>query len=65
MVFHADYEVEFEIYETTQDNARHKLLGYMVGISADDAKTRWLESHEAQEERPHQINALYPRAACS
>tara|TARA_Y100000310_G_C20511250_1_gene728981 strand:- start:374 stop:571 length:198 start_codon:yes stop_codon:yes gene_type:complete len=59
MAFHG-YEVEFEIYETTEDNARHKFLGYMAGISAYDAKTRWTEAHQSSLEEEERIAALYP-----
>jgi len=65
MVFHG-YEVEFEIYESREGEVRGELLGHMAGIDAFDAKTRWLESQEVQEERCHQINALfYPKGTCS
>jgi len=45
MVFHADYEVEFEIYKTNNNTIRSELLGHMVGLTAEDAKARWLEAH--------------------
>ena len=64
MVFHADYEVEFEIYEEREGEARDKLLGYMVGVDAYDAKTQWTETHEACPERCRQIYALYPKERC-
>jgi hypothetical protein len=51
MVFHGDYEVEFEIYETAEDDERDKFLGYMVGISAGDAEARWLETHAPVREK--------------
>ena len=60
MVFHGDYEVEFEIYQTKEDTTRSKLLGYMVGISADDAKIRWSVVHEASPEEEEQIVAVVP-----
>ena len=60
MVFHGDYEVEFEIYETTEDNGRHKLLGHMAGVSAYDAKTRWVEAHRLSPEDEKRVAALYP-----
>jgi hypothetical protein len=45
MVFHGDYEVEFEIYKTNANTIRSELLGHMVGLTADDALARWLEAH--------------------
>ena len=61
MVFHGDYEIEFEIYENPKGTDRRKLLGHMAGVDAFDAKTRWVEAHEASEERYHEIYALYPQ----
>lgn len=60
MIFHGDYEVEFEIYEARENETRDKLLGHMVGIDAYDAKTRWVETHEMDETRRRQIYALFP-----
>ena len=60
MVFHADYEVEFEIYEKREGDWRSKLLGYMVGVNPDDAKTRWVAAHAPSPERAQRIDALYP-----
>ena len=58
MVFHGDYEVEFEIYEKTEGDWRSKLLGHMVGINSDDAKTRWVEAHEIGTDRRAKIHAV-------
>ena len=33
MVFHGDYEVDFEIYEKRDGDWRSQLLGHMTGIS--------------------------------
>ena len=60
MVFHGDYEVEFEIYEGREGEVRGELLGYMAGVDAYDAKTRWTEAHEVSAERYIQIYALFP-----
>jgi len=48
MVFHGDYEIEFEIYETKKNSICTELLGHMVGLTAEDAKQRWLEAHGKQ-----------------
>lgn len=60
MVFHGDYEVEFEIYEGREGQDCREFLGYMAGVDAFDAKTRWVEAHQVPEERYHQISALFP-----
>ena len=58
MVFHGDYEVEFEIYEKTEGDWRSKFLGHMVGVNPDDAKARWMEAHEISQERNQRIHAI-------
>ncbi len=60
MVFHGDYEVEFEIYEKKQGDWRADLLGHMAGVSPHDAKIRWAEAHNVSGERYDQIFALFP-----
>tara|TARA_B100000029_G_scaffold330209_1_gene322522 strand:+ start:16749 stop:16943 length:195 start_codon:yes stop_codon:yes gene_type:complete len=47
MVFHGDYEIEFEIYKTNQGTILSELLGHMVGLTAEDARERWLEQHSS------------------
>ena len=61
MVFHGDYEVEFEIYETREGEDRGDLLGHMVGIDPYDAKVRWMEAQEVPADKYNQIYALFPR----
>ena len=58
MVFHGDYEVDFEIYEKREDDWRSQLLGHMPGISPEDAKARWAEAHEISNERYERIQAV-------
>tara|TARA_Y100000310_G_scaffold338812_1_gene429543 strand:- start:336 stop:536 length:201 start_codon:yes stop_codon:yes gene_type:complete len=60
-VFHGDYEVEFEIYEMREGKVRGKLLGHMAGITPYDAKVRWMENHEASDEKYNEIYALFPK----
>jgi len=60
MVFHGDYEIEFEIYKTREDTIQSELLGHMVGISADDAKTRWAEARRLSREEEALIIAVVP-----
>ena len=64
MVFHGDYEIEFEIYEKREDDWRSELLGYMAGVSAYDAKTRWVEAHQISPERCERSVALFPVEVC-
>jgi len=61
MVFHGDYEVEFEIYETRESDRGPEFLGHMVGVSSQDAKIRWVETHEITSERFDQIVAVHPK----
>jgi hypothetical protein len=60
MVFHGDYEVEFEIYEQKEGDWRSQLLGYMPGADALDAKLRWVEAHQTPPEKFDKIVALFP-----
>jgi hypothetical protein len=61
MVFHGDYEVEFEIYKSREGEVSGKLLGHMVGISAGDAKARWRGAHELSPEECCPTCALVPQ----
>ena len=60
MVFHGDYEVEFEIYEDREGEIRGEPLSCMVAVNTFDAKTRWMEMYRAPLERYDQINVFYP-----
>jgi|TARA_Y100000034_G_scaffold108020_1_gene138081 hypothetical protein len=60
MVFHGDYEIEFEIYKTKDNSIESELLGHMVGLTADDAKTRWVEAHGKCDTDNSQIVAVVP-----
>ena len=60
MVFHGDYEVDFEIYEKREGDWRSKLLGHMPGVNALDAKLRWVEAHNTPPDRFDNIQALFP-----
>jgi len=64
MVFHGDYEVEFEIYEKREGDWRSELLGRMVGINSGDAKARWMEAHEISNERCDRIQAVPTLEEC-
>tara|TARA_Y100000310_G_scaffold206005_1_gene206356 strand:+ start:7122 stop:7319 length:198 start_codon:yes stop_codon:yes gene_type:complete len=60
MAFHGDYEIEFEIYETTEGVRSRQPIGYMVGVDSQDAKIRWVEANEVTPERYDQIVAVFP-----
>jgi hypothetical protein len=60
MVFHSNYEIEFEIYQTEEGTIRSELLGHMVGITADDAKTRWVEAQGLSFHEEKRIVAVVP-----
>ena len=60
MVFHGDYEAEFEIYEVPEGEVIPQFLGYVGAVDACDAKVRWLENHEISPQRFDQIYALIP-----
>ena len=60
MVFHGDYEVEFEIYQTTEGTIRSELLGHMVGITPDEAKARWAEAQGLTPDEEQRIIAVVP-----
>ena len=58
MVFHGDYEVEFEIHEKREGDWRSVLLGYIPGLNPEDAKARWMEAHEISIDRREKIQAV-------
>jgi len=60
MVFHGDYEIEFEIYDTREGDVWPKLVGYMTGINAGGAKIRWVEEHHILPQEENKIIALSP-----
>lgn len=60
MVFHGDYEIQFEIFEYPGNNKERKHLGHMPGVNAQDAKFRWVESHQVSADRYDKIFAIYP-----
>ena len=58
MVFHGDYEVEFEIHEKREGDWRSRLLGHMAGLNPEDAKARWVEAHGISIDRHEKIQAV-------
>ena len=58
MVFHVDYEVDFETYEKKDVVWRSQRLGHLSGISPEDAKERWMEAHEISDDRNERIHAV-------
>ena len=61
MVFHGDYEVEFEIYKSREGEVPGKLLGHMAAISAGDAQERRMEVQEWSPEECRPTCALVPQ----
>lgn len=62
MVFHGDYEVEFEIYEIPKEEGewRYRKLGRMPGLNAQEAKNRWIEQNSLTADQVDDIVVLYP-----
>jgi len=60
MVFHGDYELDFEIYQRRRDvkSGCGQLLGHTVGTDPEDAKARWIEACDLDPERRSDIIAL-------
>ena len=58
MVFHSDYEVDFEIYEKREGDWRSQLLGHITGLNPADAKARWVETHQISAPRRVRIHAV-------
>ena len=62
MVFHGDYEIEFEVYEIPKEEGewRYKKLGHMSGLSVQEAKNRWIEQNSLTVDQVDDIVVLYP-----
>jgi len=60
MVFHGDYEIEYEIYQKEPNDWRLKLLGHTAGITSQDAIKRWGEQHHLTPLEIEKIEAVVP-----
>jgi hypothetical protein len=60
MVFHGDYEIEYEIYQKEPNDWRLKLLGHTVGVNPQDAIKRWSEQHHLTPAEKEEIEAVVP-----
>ena len=63
MVFHGDYEIEFEIHKERIGDWRTECLGHMPGLTAQDALDRWVERHDIQVEDTDRLHAI-PIVSC-
>lgn len=60
MVFHGDYEIEYEIYQKRSDDWRLELLGHIPGVSRQEAIERWGEQHGLSTDELKKIEAIVP-----
>ena len=60
MVFHGDYEIEFEIYECAPNDWRSQYLGCMAAINEREAKERWAYQNGVAPEDLERIHAIVP-----
>tara|TARA_R100000664_G_scaffold34246_1_gene55701 strand:+ start:7651 stop:7851 length:201 start_codon:yes stop_codon:yes gene_type:complete len=58
MVFHGDYEIEFEIHKDRLDDWRTDYLGHMPGMTAQEALARWLDQHHTEEHEVQRLRAI-------
>ena len=58
MVFHGDYEIEYEIYQKEPNDWRLKLVGHTVGVTSQDAIKRWSEQHHLTSAETEEIEAV-------
>ncbi len=61
MVFHGDYETEYEIYQLLGGSPWPILVGHIPATSSKEARERWITSHsEAPNDYGH-ISAKLPQ----
>ena len=60
MVFHGDYEIEFEIHQKRSDDWRTEYLGHMPAMTSEDARQRWAEQNNSTTEELQKIEAILP-----
>jgi len=58
MVFHGDYEVEFEIHKKRADDWRTDYLGYIAGMTAQEALDRWVVQHNTEAQEVERLSAI-------
>lgn len=60
MVFHGDYEIEFEIYESASNERRSHYLGCVTAINEREAQERWAYQNGLAPEGLERIYAIIP-----
>ena len=60
MVFHGDYEIEFEIHQKRCDDWRTEYLGHVPAMTAKEARERWALQNNLTTEQLHKIEAILP-----
>ena len=58
MVFHGDYEIEFEIHKEREDSWRTDHLGHMPGMTAQEALARWVAQHNTEAQEAEHLSAI-------
>ena len=58
MVFHGDYEIEFEIHKEREDNWRTDHLGHMSGMNAQEALARWVTQYNTEAQEAEHLTAI-------
>ena len=60
MVFHGDYEIEFEIHQKREDDWRTEYLGHVPAMTANEARERWASQNNLTTEQLQKIEAILP-----
>jgi hypothetical protein len=60
MVFHGDYEIEFEIHQKRCDDWRTEYLGHVPAMTAKEARERWALQNNLTTEQLQKIEAILP-----
>jgi hypothetical protein len=58
MVFHGDYEIEFEIYERAPNDWRSQYLGCVSATNEREAKKRWAYQNDVTPEDLERMHAI-------
>ena len=58
MVFHGDYEIEFEIHQKRADDWRTDHLGHMSGMSAQAALAGWVTHYTTEAQEAEHLTAI-------
>ena len=60
MVFHGDYEIEFEIHKKRANDWRTEHLAHIPAMTAEQARQRWAEQYNLTTEELQKIEAILP-----